>query len=65
METQFDNKPKKLEPLGNGLYLYVFNIEECINTSEYREVRHYWKADTVKVYAPLSSNKILKAVLDE
>ena len=65
MEAQFDNKPKKLEPLGNGLYLYVFNVEECINTSEYREVRHYWKADTVKVYAPLSSNKILKAVLEE
>ena len=65
METQFDNKPKKLEPLGNGLYLYVFNVEAYINTSEYREVRHYWKADTVKVYAPIGSNKILKAVLDE
>ena len=65
MEAQFDNKPKKLEPFGNGLYLYIFNVEECINISEYREVRHYWKADTVKVYAPLSSNKILKAVLEE
>ena len=65
MEAQFDNKPKKLEPLGNGLYLYVFNVEECINTSEYGEVQHYWKADTVKVYAPLSSNKILKAVLEQ
>ena len=65
MEAQFDYKPKKLEPLGNGLYLYVFNVEECINTSEYGEVQHYCKADTVKVYAPLSSNKILKAVLEE
>ena len=65
MQAQFDNKPNKLEPFGRGLFLYVFNIEECINTSEYRDVRHYWKADTVKVYTPLSSNKILKAVLEE
>ena len=65
MEAQFDYKRKKLEPLGNVLYLYVFNVEKCINTSEYGEVQHYWKADTVKVYAPLSSNKILKAVLEE
>lgn len=65
MQAQFDNKPNKLEPYGIGSYLYVFNIEENIDTLENGEVIHNWKADTVKVYAPLSSNKILKAVLEE
>ena len=65
MQAQFDNKPNKLEPYGIGSYLYVFNIEENIETLENGEVIYNWKADTVKVYAPLSSNKILKAVLEE
>ena len=65
MQAQFDNKPKKLEPFGIGSYLYIFNIKENIDTLENGEVIHNWKADTVKVYAPLSSNKILKAVLEE
>lgn len=65
MQAQFDNKPKKLESFGIGSYLYIFNIEENIDTLENGEVIHNWKADTVKVYAPLSSNKILKAVLEE
>ena len=65
MQAQFDNKPNKLEPYGIGSYLYVFNIEENIETLENGEVIHNWKANTVKVYAPLSSNKILKAVLEE
>lgn len=65
MQAQFDNKPNKLEPYGIGSYLYVFNIEENIETLEDGGIRHNWKADTVKVYAPLSSNKILKAVLEE
>lgn len=65
MQAQFDNKPNKLEPYGIGSYLYVFNIEENIETLEDGGILHNWKADTVKVYAPLSSNKILKAVLEE
>ena len=65
MQTHFDNKPNKLEPFGRGSFLYVFNIEEDIITLDNENIIHNWKADTVKVYEPLSSNKILKAVLDE
>ena len=65
MLTRFDNKPNKLEPFGRGSFLYVFNIEEDNITLDNENIIHNWKADTVKVYAPLSSNKILKAVLEE
>ena len=65
MTTYFDNKPSKLEPFGKASYLYVFNIEECISTLENGDIIHNWKADTVKVFAPLNSNRILKAVIEE
>ena len=65
MQVHFDNKPNKLEPFDIGSFLYVFNIEENIITLDNKNIVHNWKADAVKVYEPLSSNKILKAVLDE
>lgn len=65
MTAYFDNKPNKLEPFGKASYLYVFNIEECISTLENGDIIHNWKADTVKVCAPLNSNRILKAVIEE
>ena len=65
MQSHFDKKPNKLEPFDRGSFLYVFNIEEDIITLDNENIIHNWKADAVKVYEPLSSNKILKAVLDE
>lgn len=65
MTTYFDNRPNKLEPFGKSSYLYVFNIEECISPLANGDIIHNWKADTVKVYAPLNSDRILKAVIEE
>lgn len=62
----YDEKPSKLEAVGNGSYLYRFNIEEVvpeIAEGEQTERTSSWKCDEVTVWAPLSSNKITEAVI--
>lgn len=67
--ANYDAKPSKLEAVGNGSYLYRFNIEE--NTSEiFAEgenepisTRTSWDCDEVVVWSPLTSNKITEAVI--
>ena len=64
----YDEKPSKLEAVGNGSYLYRINIEE--QTSELQaedgekyETRTQWKCDEVTIYEPLTANKITEAVI--
>lgn len=67
--ANYDAKPSILEAVGNGSFLYRFNIEE--NTSEIHaegtdepvSTRTSWDCDEVVVWAPLTSNKITEAVI--
>lgn len=67
--ANYDAKPSILEAVGNGSFLYRFNIEE--KTSEaYAEgenepvsTRTSWDCDEVIVWSPLTSNKITEAVI--
>lgn len=67
--ANYDEKPSILEAVGNGSFLYRFNIKE--NTSEiYAEgmdepvsTRTSWDCDEVVVWSPLTSNKITEAVI--
>ena len=70
----YDQKPSKLEAVGNGSYLYRFNIEEQTIEEQSSEVenesatagsqtRTQWQCDEVTIYAPLSANKITEAVI--
>lgn len=63
----YDEKPSKLEAVGNGSYLYRFNIEEVvpeiIEGEEQTERTSSWKCDEVTVWAPLTANKITEAVI--
>lgn len=67
--ANYDEKPSILEAVGNGSFLYRFNIEE--NTAEiYAEgmdepvsTRTSWDCDEVVVWSPLTSNKITEAVI--
>ena len=57
----YDNQPTKLEAVGNGSYVYRFNIQKVekpvtVEPSECEEVT---------VWAPLSSNKITETVITE
>ncbi len=63
----YDEKPSKLEAVGNGSYLYRFNIEEVvpevIEGEEQQEHTSQWKCDEVTVWSPLTANKITEAVI--
>lgn len=65
----YDNQPTKLEAVGNGSYVYRFNIEELVpvlteENAEEEKVSQ-WKCEEVTVWSPLSSNKITEAVITE
>lgn len=67
----YDNQPTKLEAVGNGSYLYRFNIQKIEKTAtvETNEIavteETQWKCEEVTVWLPLSSNKITEAVITE
>jgi hypothetical protein len=69
----YDNKPSKLEAVGNGSYLYRWNIqkvkpESVEQTSEegaeaQAEKAPQFSCEEVSVWEPLTSNKITEAVI--
>lgn len=66
MKAFYSQKPKVLEAVGNGSYLYRYNItEEQIEQAEATEQQTQWSCEEVTVWAPLSANKITEKVLTE
>lgn len=63
----YDNKPPYLEAVGNGSYVYRFNIEEVVpeltdeNAGE--EKVSQWKCEEVTVWKPVTSDKVIEAVI--
>lgn len=64
MKTYYDEKPAAIEAVGNGGYYYRWNIQEETTESE-EQPRKQWQCEQVIVYAPLTSNKIVQAVIAE
>ena len=66
MKAFYSQKPKVLEAVGNGSYLYRYNItEEQIEATEQTEQQTQWICEEVTVWAPISANKITEKVLTE
>ena len=66
MKAFYSQKPKVLEAVGNGSYLYRYNItEEQTEATEQTEQQTQWRCEEVAVWAPLSANKITEKVLTE
>lgn len=72
----YDNKPSKLEAVGNGSYLYRWNIQEVKpesdeeketaaedGTEAQAENASQFSCEEVSVWEPLTSNKITEAVI--
>lgn len=70
----YDNRPSTLEAVGNGSYLYRWDIqEETAETNNAQTVsdeeatateqRTQYSCNEVTVWAPLSANKITEAVI--
>ncbi len=62
----YDNKPSVIEAVGNGSYLYRYNIVEVeAPAQEGEETRTQWQCDEAVVWAPLTSNAVTEAVLSQ
>lgn len=58
MQTYYDHKPEVLQAYGKDIYRYRYDIED-ISTEEGIQ----FSAQEVKIYAPISANKITAAVI--
>lgn len=67
MVAFYDEKPSCLEAVGDGSFLYRFNITEVVpevteeNADE--EKTSSWKCEEVTVWQPLTPNKITEAAI--
>ena len=73
----YDSKPSVLEAVGNGSYLYRWNIQEVTSESNSQtaaedsseaettveEQRTQWQCEEAVVWSPLTANKITEAVI--
>ena len=64
--TQSNDKPQIMLAVGNGSYLYRFNIKEIEVPSSMQctEVTKAWNYNEVVVWSPISSEAITKAVMN-
>ena len=64
--TQSNDKPKIMSAVGNGSYLYRFNIKEIEvpSQTEGEEPTKAWQYNEVVVWEPISSDAITKAVMN-
>ena len=63
MQAFYDAKPSVLEAVGNGSYLYHYNIKEVTTTSEDDETRTQWQCDEVVVWQPINANRVTQAAI--
>ena len=73
----YDSKPSVLKAVGNGSYLYRWNIQEVTSESNSQtaaedgseaettaeEQRTQWQCEEAVVWSPLTANKITEAVI--
>lgn len=71
MQAFYDEKPSVLEAVGNGSFLYRYNISEETNEvhseteSNPVDSKTQWSCQEVTVFAPLTSNRITEAVISD
>jgi hypothetical protein len=63
----YDHKPSTFEAVGNGSWLYRYNIQEVPAPSQEDEQgqRTQWQCDEVTVWPPIDANKITAAVISD
>lgn len=61
----YDAKPSKYEAVGNGSYLYRWNIEEIQvpDNSDSETTVIKWQCEEVTVWSPVTQNKVTEAVI--
>ena len=71
MKTYSDNKPEIFEPIGDGGYIYNYNIREIevdrVDIIDFKNETNIkqtqWEYDNVIIYSPIDKDKITKSVI--
>lgn len=61
----YDKKPSNIEAVGNGSFMYRWNIQEVVSEQEESEVKQtkQWKCDEIIVWSPMTSDKVINAAI--
>lgn len=69
MKVFYDSKPSVLSEVGNGSFLYRYDIQEVVpeatESNATEEKTSQWSCQEVTVWGPLTSNKITQAVITD
>lgn len=73
MKAFYDNKPSVWEAVGNGSYLYRWDIEEVVpeqaqgtdGSGEEAAQKPGWECNEVTVWPPITPNRITEAAITE
>lgn len=65
MRAYYDERPAVLGAVGNGSFLYRYDIEEVAAPAmgDGEEARTQWTCEEVTVWSPVTANKITEAVI--
>lgn len=67
MKAFYDHRPSAIEAVGKGSYIYRCNIEEVVPEVSEDNISgaeiSQWKCDEVVVWHPLTSDKVIEAVI--
>ena len=66
MKAIYDNIPAVFEKVGNGSYLYRWNIkEQTVENGNDNEKRTQYACEEVTLWPPLSANSVMESVITE
>ena len=62
MKAFYDEKPQAFHEVGNGSFLYRYDIEEYLTDEE--EPRSQWRCKEVTIWGNLTREKVVTAVIE-
>ncbi len=65
MKAYYDNIPAVIEKVGNGSYLYRWNIQDAESENSEGEKKVQYVCEEVTVWPPLTANSVTEAVITE
>ncbi len=65
MKAYYDNIPAVIEKVGNGSYLYRWNIQDAVSENSEGEKKVQYVCEEVTVWPPLTANSVTEAVITE
>lgn len=63
MKAIYDHEPQRLEAVGDGSFLYRYNIAEEQVREDDDNTRTQWACQEVRVWPPITANRITEAAI--